>query len=332
MSTLESRENYREDEIKKELDLLKKSLKSEKQRNIENAGDYIKNFVKNVIEESITFNPLSWFYTKELKDWMIRYITDWKLNSGENATLEAQIKKLSENLMNWKLKYLLDNSYQPLINNIQYIKNKEEETRQHLLNSMPTDNNETIKKWWDRISEDMFQQLLIMEWGQWYKAVIHGEFWERFPTWPYWMVFKHIDKKWNLLKDIVPFRNWERVSKEWALNNAKAYYNKRAQEWKELLNWQWCKYNQSQLDSLVSASWWKQKPVERLKKFVVSHWNDKRAIFNYISNFATTASWVVQWGLVARRQLEANRFMWTKKSYREYQKEYAENKNKRKKR
>jgi hypothetical protein len=38
------------------------------------------------------------------------------------------------------------------------------------------------------------------------------------------------------LKDIVPFKNGERVSKEWALDNARAYYNKRAQEWKALLD------------------------------------------------------------------------------------------------
>jgi hypothetical protein len=60
--------------------------------------------------------------------------------------LEAQIKKLSENLMNWKLKYLIDNSYKPLINIIQDIKKEEERIRQNLLNSMPTDKKETIKK------------------------------------------------------------------------------------------------------------------------------------------------------------------------------------------
>ena len=198
------------------------------------------------------------------------------------------------------------------------------------LDLAPTDKAETIEKWWNKISEDMFQQLLIMEWGQWYKAQVHKKYWENFVTWPYGMVYKHIDQKWNLLKNIVPFKEWERVSKERALKNAKAYYDKRAQEWKDLLNWQWCKYNQAQLDSLVSASWWNQKPVKRLKEFVVSNWNDKHAIFNYISNFATKAKWVVLWGLVARRQLEANWFMWTKKSYREYQQKYAENKNKQK--
>jgi hypothetical protein len=60
--------------------------------------------------------------------------------------LEAQIKKLSENLMNWKLKYLIDNSYKPLINIIQDIKKDEEKRRQNLLNFMPTDKKETIKK------------------------------------------------------------------------------------------------------------------------------------------------------------------------------------------
>ncbi len=330
MPTIESHNNNPEiDKIKPELNNLQNEVKKERES--------LKNYIKNVIEESVSFNPLSWFYTKDVKESIIDYIAGWKLNTKENKTIEDQIQKLSENIMNWKLKYLIDSSNRPLINNIHDLKNKEDELKNrftkniNFLNYASANQKET-KKWWDKISEDMFQQLLIMEWGQWYKAQIHGEFWEKFPTWPYGMVYKHIDQKWNLLKNIVPFKNWERVSKEWALNNAKAYYNKRAQEWKKLLNWQWCQYNQAQLDSLVSASWWKQKPVERLKEFVVSHWNDKHAIFNYISNFATTAKWVVQWWLVARRQLEANWFMWTKKSYREYQQEYAENKNKQKKR
>lgn len=307
---------------------------------IERKKELLKSYIENIIEESISFNPLSWFYTKEKKESIVNYIINWKLNSNENGELETQIKKLSENLMNWKLKYLIDNSYKPLINNIQDIKRIEEERRKKF--KLPQvegdEKKETVQKKPDKISEDMFQQLLIMEWGQWYKAQVHGEFWEKFPTWPYGMVYKHIDQQWNLLKNIVPFRNWERVSKERALNNARAYYNKRAQEWKALLDEKWYKYTQSQLDSLVSASWWTKKATNELKSFIL--WKDnkgknnrdnKNKIYNFLINFARTAKGVLQWWLITRRQLEANWFMWTKKSYREYQEEYAQNRRKRKK-
>ena len=317
----------------KELDNLINNKRLEKSEQ-----EVLKTDVTNIIEESIAFNPYSWIYSKEQKEIIVNYILNWKLNSGENSMLEVQINALSNNMMNWKLKYLIQHSSEPLKNNIQNIKAIEEEKRNNFkqdledLNSTPSDKRETIKKWWDKISEDMFQQLLIMEWGQWYKAQIHREFKENFPTWPYGMVYKHIDQQWNLLKNIVPFKNWERVSKEWALNNARAYYNKRAQEWKSLLDEKWYKYTQSQLDSLVSASWWTENATNKLKSFVLWHRNDKNWIYNFLITFARTAKWKIQWGLVARRKLEANWFMWTKKSYREYQQEYAQNRSKNKKR
>ena len=318
--------------IVKELDNLINNKKLEK-----NEEEILKTNVSNIIEESIAFNPYSWIYPKEQKEIIINYILNWKLNSGENSMLETQIRALSSNMMNWKLKYLIQHSNEPLKNNIQNIKAIEEEKKNRFgqdtdeLTPSPIDKKESFKKWWDKISEDMFQQLLIMEWGQWYKAQVHREFRERFPTWPYGMVYKHIDKKWNLLKDIVPFKNGERVSKEWALDNARAYYNKRAQEWKALLDEKWYSYTQSQLDSLVSASWWTENATDKLKNFVLWNRNDKNKIFNFMITFARTAKGKIQWGLVARRKFEANWFMWTKKSYREYQEEYAQNRNRRKK-
>lgn len=317
----------------KELDIFLKNKKLEREENKK-----LKKDVADIIEESVNFNPYSWLYSREEKEAIVNYILSWKLNSGENSMLEVQINALSNKMMNWKLKYLIQHSSEPLKNNIQNIKAIEEEKRNNFkqdledLNSTPTDKRETIKKWWDKISEDMFQQLLIMEWGQWYKAQIHRKFKEKFPTWPYGMVYKHIDQQWNLLKNIVPFKNWERVSKEWALNNARAYYNKRAQEWKSLLDEKWYKYTQSQLDSLVSASWWTENATKKLKSFVLWHRNDKNWIYNFLITFARTAKWKIQWGLVARRKLEANWFMWTKKSYIEYQQEYAQNRSKNKKR
>lgn len=184
---------------------------------------------------------------------------------------------------------------------------------------------EIIQQWWAEISDAMFQQLLYMEWNQDFVAKIHkSDFWEDFVTWPYGMVHKHIDENWNLLDKPTPFKEGERVSKEWAEKNARAYYNKRAKEWSDLLKEKWYEYSQDMLDALVSASWWTEKSVKRLKEFVLSHWNDKDAIFNFMSKFATTAAW--NWktmpGLVIRRDFEANWFRWNKEPMSEYQRRY----------
>ena len=184
---------------------------------------------------------------------------------------------------------------------------------------------ETIQQWWDTISDAMFQQLLKMEWDQDFVAKTHSKkFWENFVTWPYGMVYKHIDNNWNLLDKPVAFKNGEHVSKDWAEKNARAYYNKRAKERSDLLRSKWYEYTQDMLDALVSASWWTEKSVTRLKNFVLTHWDDKDAIFNFMSKFATTAAW--NWktmpGLVIRRNFEANWFRWNKEPMSEYQRRY----------
>ena len=184
---------------------------------------------------------------------------------------------------------------------------------------------ENNQKWWDTISDAMFQQLLYIEWNQDFVAKTHGKkFWENFVTWPYGMVYKHIDNNWNLLDKPITFKNGERVSKDWAEKNARAYYNKRAKERSDLLKSKWYEYTQDMLDALVSASWWTEKSVKILKEFVLSHWDDKDAIFNFMSKFATTAAW--NWktmpGLVIRRDFEANWFKWNKEPMSEYQRRY----------
>ena len=177
----------------------------------------------------------------------------------------------------------------------------------------------------DKISEEMFQQLLKMEGSQDFVAKSHRkDFWENFVTWPYGMVEKHIDENGKLLKKTLPFKEGERVDKNWAEKNAKAYYDKRAKEWSELLKGRWYEYSQDMLDALVSASWWTTKSVTRLKNFVLSHWDDKDAIFNFMSKFATTAAWngKTMPGLVIRREFEANWFKWNKEPLSDYQKRY----------
>lgn len=184
---------------------------------------------------------------------------------------------------------------------------------------------ESFQQWWNTISEEMFQQLLKMEWSQNFVAQTHKwKFWETFVTGPYWMVYKHIDWEWNLLEKPIPFKNWECVSQKWAEKNARAYYNKKAAEWKGLLDSKWYIYSQDMLDSLVSASWGTKRSVDRLKNFVLSHRDDKNAIYEFMSKFATTAAWnwKVMPGLVTRRKFEANWFQWNKHPYSDFQKGY----------
>jgi len=184
---------------------------------------------------------------------------------------------------------------------------------------------EVIQEWWDVISDAMFQQLLHMEGNQDFVAKSHKQkFWENFVTGPYGMVYKHIDESGNLLKTSVSFKEGEHVSKDWAEKNARAYYNKKAKEWADLLKSKWYKYSQDMLDALVSASWWTKKSVDSLKNFVLTHWDDKDAIFNFMSKFATTAAWngkTMPW-LVIRRNFEANWFRWKKEPMSEYQRRY----------
>lgn len=190
--------------------------------------------------------------------------------------------------------------------------------------SLSEDSKEGEKKWWNTISNGMFNQLLEME-GKIKKGenlVAKSEyrkFWESFATWPYGMVYKHIDMDWNLLKKPVPFKENETVTEKRAKDNAKAYYNKKAEEWKHLLDREGCEFNQNQLDALVSASWGTIAATKRLESFVLTHWNKPDEISNFMSNFAVTSkNGQVQKGLIRRRKFEANRFMWNKKLFSEY--------------
>ena len=184
-----------------------------------------------------------------------------------------------------------------------------------------TKQKEKIEQWWTKISENMFQELLQMEGNQNFIAKSHkNKFWESFVTWPYGMVYKHIDKKWNLLKTPVSFKEGEHVDKKRAENNARAYYNKKAKEWSDLLKNKWYEYSQNMLDALVCASGGTKKSQDRLKNYVLSHRGDEDVIYNFMSKFAVTAAWnwKVMPGLVRRRKFEANWFKWNKQPFETY--------------
>lgn len=132
----------------KELDIFLKNKKLEREENKK-----LKKDVADIIEESVNFNPYSWLYSREEKEVIVNYILSWKLNS--NGDKDKQIKRLSEHAMNWKLKYLIEHSNEPLKNNIQRIKEIEKGRRDgftYLLKELNTwgskRQNENIEEVW----------------------------------------------------------------------------------------------------------------------------------------------------------------------------------------
>ena len=201
------------------------------------------------------------------------------------------------------------------------LKSKSVENSENPSTNTDKDSQEWEKKsWFGKISDWMLKQLLKMEGSQDFVAHKAPQFWESFVTWPYGMVYKHIDENGNLLKKPISFKDGERVSQSWAENNARAHYDKCAKERKDALEKKWLRYNQNELDSLVSASWGTVASKKRLQNYVISHWDDKDAIFNFMSKFATTAAWnwKVMKGLVRRRKFEANWFKWVKEPFDSY--------------
>lgn len=187
------------------------------------------------------------------------------------------------------------------------------------------ESQETAKTWSDKISNEMFEQLLKME-GKHKQgnntlvAKTGKQFWEKFTTWPFGMVYKHIDNEGNLLKKAVPFKEWEEVTEEWGRKNAKACYDKRAKEIKEAFNKKWYKLSQDQLDALTSTCGWTSKSRKNCLNYVLDNWNDQKKVVSYISTHSTTAAWngKVQPGLVYRRKFEADWFVWNKMTFAEH--------------
>ena len=187
------------------------------------------------------------------------------------------------------------------------------------------DSKESFQPTSDKISNEMFEQLLKME-GKHKQgnntlvAKTGKQFWEKFPTWPFGMVYKHIDNEGNLLKKAIPFKEWEEVTEEWGRKNAKACYDKRAKEIKEAFDNKWYKLSQDQLDALTSTCGGTSKSRKNCLNFVLENWNNQKKVVDYISTHSTTAAWnhQVQLGLVYRRKFEADWFVWNKMTFAEH--------------
>lgn len=202
--------------------------------------------------------------------------------------------------------------------------NKGNSINQAKIKNQSSEQQENFQQWWDKISDEMFEQLLKMEGkheeGDKLVAKTGKQFWEKFPTWPYGMVYKHIDNEGNLLKKSVPFKEWEAVTKEWAMKNARACYDKRAKEIKEAFDKKWYNLSQNQLDALTSTCGWTSASRKNCLNFVLENRNDQKKVIDYISTHATTAAWngQVQPGLVYRRKFEADWFVWNKMTFAEH--------------
>lgn len=105
--------------------------------------------IKNIVEETDLTNNIPYIYTPNLKESIINYITQWKLNTKENMSLEFQLNNLAKQPQNWKLKYLIDHPQEPLSEVLKKIKGKEEVVNifnkhskyDHIINKYANENN-----------------------------------------------------------------------------------------------------------------------------------------------------------------------------------------------
>ena len=82
--------------------------------NVEKINQNVINDIKTIINESNLSNNNQYFYLPNFKESLIDYISKWKLNTKENMMLEFQLYNLAKQPQNWKLKYLMDHSKEPL--------------------------------------------------------------------------------------------------------------------------------------------------------------------------------------------------------------------------
>lgn len=166
------------------------------------------------------------------------------------------------------------------------------------------------------VSDFMFRNALYMEGSQGLTAKRLSYFGESFVTGPYGMT-QHFNKNGKATR---PFKNGETVSQEYALQNARNYYNGSANEWKRLLSGK-SGLTQNKLDALVSASGGTAKSKKYLQKFVLTNWGNDEKIANFLRTFATTAAGngEKQPGLILRRQYEADLFLGRARDFKWYQ-------------
>lgn len=205
----------------------------------------------------------------------------------------------------------------------QYTSSSQESTSNDVLQQQSQTQSQNFS---GKISDAMFENLLGVEGAHTAngKLIAKSErknFGENFVTGPHGMVYKHIDAQGNLLKTPQSFKEGEAVSPQWARANARAYYDKQAQEWEKLLQGKQG-VTQNRIDALVAATGGTAKAKKATQNFVLSHWGDWQAIEQHLRTHATTAAGNGKRmpGLVIRRQFEADWFKGEAKPYSWYQK------------
>lgn len=124
--------------------------------------------IREIVEDAMFLNPLLSFWSavnlSNKQDQIVDYIIDWKLWSGKTPQLEKDIEELSHHPMAWKLRYLLDNPWNPLEVTLSEIENKEKNIRENNAKNL-TDlqkqseqlNNKEepslIVKWWEWLTD-----------------------------------------------------------------------------------------------------------------------------------------------------------------------------------
>lgn len=170
--------------------------------------------------------------------------------------------------------------------------------------SMPTQTT-TNTQVGNTISDDMLHQLHKIEGAENWTANRFKEAGEKWVTGPLGMVYKYDVNG----KVIGTWKEGEKCTPEFAIQNAKNHYAKMFRDWQENLKGL-PDVTQDRLDALVAGSDGTTKSKNRLMKYVKEHWGDWDAIDKFLRTHSTTAygNGKRMPGLVLRRQFEADWF------------------------
>lgn len=204
----------------------------------------LKKDVSDIIEESCRNNPYSWAYTPKKKEEIVNYIVEWNLKSWKNQLIEMQITSLSQDAAsqdftkNWKLKYLIEHSNEPLKTNIQSIKK---------ING----------NWWDKETKNNANSFY------WVKLDTHKAYSvEWVSSKPQWKTNSWAFKNCRLTKRLwrvwldttIIEHNWVRINR--SKYHEETYYSQKVLPWWWLEKFKWLKWRHVAEDGTVRDGDW----------------------------------------------------------------------------
>lgn len=209
-----------------------------------NEQEVLKKDITDIIEESCINNPYSWAYTPERKEEIINYILEWKLRSWNNSLIEMQITNLSQDAIsedfvkNWKLKYLIEHSNEPLKTNIQNIK----EIENNILNEERKNNWNSF--YWIKLDK---HKAYTVDW------VSNRPQWKT-SSWAFknCRLTKRLWKVW--LNTTIIEHNWVRINR--AKYHEETWYSQKVLPWRWLEKFKWLEWRHVAEDGTIRDKDW----------------------------------------------------------------------------